>query len=301
MNNTQGLDIGFERCLWIAKMPSHLHPKLPASSPMPHLVNTKSINLKNQGLNRALQSLPGRHFIIPATSKLPLLKKENKEKNRAALIYTTPFQFKTLPWNEFISSLFIPDLSKGIAKSLLGLYPEQTSDTFYMLVQWYSLLRGHIDKLTNLGYQSIISRDVAWTSKLQGDWLTLPRESIHFEHNTKLYKVKLPSSLPVLFRELIQDAWISLQKLENCALETGQWRLACQHLSLYYRKTITLDKKVKSSPPFHGSIDETKTRANNQVNVQVNVQVNAQINVFYDASNTTHELKDKYKKINVLA
>lgn len=265
---------------------------------MPHLVNTESINLKNRGLSRILQSLPSRYFIIPATSKLPLLKKESRDKNRTALIYTAPFQFKTLPWNEFISSLFIPALSKGIAKSLLDLYPEQTNDTFYMLVQWYSLLRGHIDKLTSLGYQSIISRDVAWTSKLQGDWLTLPRESLNFEYNTQFYKVKLPSSLPVLFRELIQDAWISLQKLENCALETGQWRLACQHLSIYYRKIITLEKvRVPPTSPRE-SIDKVKAGEDNPGNVQVNIQVN----VFYGANNnTTHELKDKYKKINVLA
>lgn len=248
------------RCLWVAKMPSPNITKLPSSNPNPRLLDFNFVKNNEKQFERSCQNIPGRYFVTSASiiDKKIDTHKEYPNFHRGLLLYTSPRQFKLSEFSEYLNNKHIPEHAKRIAQTLHDLWPKETSVVFRQLVQWYASLRGMLSNLTILGHPSLIFRDTEWCGQKQADWLLDDDYSIN--KNESLFSLKMPKDLPLAFRKMIQDAWISLQQLEHSCLKRGQWRIACQHLASVYQQVA-----IKETSISNKKIITPKPRAANQI------------------------------------
>lgn len=258
-NTNQHQDV--TRCLWVAKMPSSHIQKLPLSSPCPKVLGFDFVisNAKSFDKTISLHATPC--FVAPASALCAVSDKTLRNRDyRGLFLYAAPRQFELLSSEHFFSDKNNSIHSKSIARALYQLWPEQKSNTFSQLVQWYASLRGALATFSSTNYLTVISRDTQWCGNKQRS-LFIDTQYRH-EVDNNFYYLKMPDHLPIEFRKMIQDAWLTLQKLEkNCTIR-GQWRLACQHLATVYQSTIITrsSKPSKKSTSTYVELDYTPVK-----------------------------------------
>ncbi|MAE20450.1 hypothetical protein CMK12_16270 [Candidatus Poribacteria bacterium] len=175
-------------------------------------------------------------------------------------ILPTPSNMPDTSWDDFLNLKALPEMTRSLGNVLRDTLPGLNSKPERQLLQWYCLFRGQLKIVMRFGRPCTILTPHQATGPVLNEILSTASTTVIAQQERGL---RLPKTLPLIYRQIVTDAWVSFLQICEMSDKPGNIRLVDQHLSSIFQRVI-LSNLSTNSPKIE---EDGFSQASDKVNV----------------------------------